>query len=235
MPVGEGCGRINDPGARRLEGHKGIVTLQRLLLSESLHHGGPDGPRVRDGVQVGQRIRVRVLAPGRAGLGNVVSPKGVGVSAHHLGDARVALPEETPVDLCIFFVKQRGGCGPVPASVDPAAPGRHEADEDTVLGGPGHDPVDEGEVALVGLRHVLIVDGQVPIEVGDGGGVILGNQHGLNHVEALGGAVRKVEVNVGAVELVKEFPVGVSDPEEGLVGLGPVQITAIWRDRDGHV
>lgn len=222
MAIGERCRRIHDPGARRLKGHKGVITLQRLLLSEALHHGSPDRPRVLNSVEVGQRIRVGILPPGCASLGNVVCPKCVGISAHHLGDARVALPEETSEDLGIALVKQRVGSGSVPARVDIAAPGRHEADENAVLGSPIYNPVYEGEVALVRLCHVLIVDGQVSIEVGDAGDIVLGQQHGLDHVEALGSTVRKVEVDIGAVELVEELPIGVSDPKEGLVGLGPV-------------
>lgn len=235
MPIREGCGWISDPGARRLECHKGIVALYRLLLSEALHHGSPDGPCVRDRAEVGRRIRIGVLSPSRAGLWDIFSPKGVGIPAQHLRNAGIAVPEETAEDLCIFFVKKRGGSGSVPAPVDPAGPGRHEADENAVLGSPGHNPVYEGEVTLVGLCHVLIVDGQISIEVGDSGGVVFGQQHSLDHVEALGGAVREVEINVGAIQLVEELPVGVCDPEEGLVALGPVQIAAIGRRRDGHI
>lgn len=227
MSVGKRCRWVHNPGTRGLEGHKGVVAQHRLLFSKPLHHGSPDGSCVFDRVEIGQRVRLGVLPPRRAGLGNVVGPKSVGVPAHHLGNAGVALPEEASEDLSIIVVKQSVGTGSVPARVDVTTPGRHETDEDAVLGSSGYNPVYEGKVSFVRLCDVLILDGEVSIEVRDGGNVVLGQQHGLDHVETLRGTVRKVEVNVGAIQLVKELPVRVSDPEERFICLGPVQVTAI--------
>lgn len=227
--------RIRNPGAGWLIRDKSIIPKLRLPLLEPPHHRRPNRPRICNRSQKRRRISRRILPPRRARLRNIVRPKGIRVSAHHLGDAGIARPEKVSKDLGVGFVEEDFALRAVPPVVDPSAPGRGEADEDAVLGRARRDPVDEGKVVLVRPCRVRVVEDQVAVEVGESCGVILGHNDGLDDVEAFGCAVREVQVGVGAVEAVEKLPIGVGYPHEWLPRLRAMEVAPVFGSADGKV
>lgn len=233
VAVGQRRGWVGDPHVGRVEGDEGGDARGALRLSKSLHHARPDLAGVGDGAEQGGRVERGVGAEGVLGGRGVAGPEAVGVAADNLREAGVARADVGTEAFGGILIEDDGPV--VPAAVDPAAPGGHQGDENAVGGGAVDGPVDVLEVGLIGLQGVGVVERELAVEIGECGAVELGDDDGLDDVEAFAGAVLEVVVDVAAVQAVEELPRRVGLPEERLPAVGPGQISAVARCRDGKV
>ena len=77
-----------------------------------------------------------------------------------------------------------------------------------------HDPVDVSEVGIVGLRGIIVPEGQFAICVRHVQPVHLGERHRLDDGETLLGSLPEIAFGVLTAGAVEQLPCGVPKPEE---------------------
>lgn len=160
-------------------------------------------------------------------LRNIVGPEPIRIAAEHLGYTGVSLSQIPPKVFSITLIEQSRADCPILPSADIPTPYRHETDQNPVLYCSSSNPVNKAEIILIWLRRVIVVNRQVTVEVGNGGHVVLGQEHILVNSEALGSSIGEIQVRIRFFEPLEELPVCICYPGEWVAGGSTIEISSI--------